>query len=128
MLALYDQLFAQTPTPIVALNRRLGAMPLVGGNGATLLTDYEESIAAMTEAIEGARDYANIEFYILAWDEATEAFWQAVTDATGRSALGFRFHPDAYKALRQHPAVAGLQVETRRLELKNDRKWGPKRG
>ena len=44
------------------------------------------------------------------------------------SALGFRFHPDAYKPLRQHPAVAGLQVETRRLELKNDRKWGPKRG
>ncbi len=44
------------------------------------------------------------------------------------SALGFRFNPDAYKALRQHPAVAGIQVETRRLELKNDRKWGPKRG
>jgi DNA polymerase-3 subunit alpha len=44
------------------------------------------------------------------------------------SALGFRFHPDAFKALRQHPAVAGIQVETRRLELKNDRKWGPKRG
>jgi DNA polymerase-3 subunit alpha len=44
------------------------------------------------------------------------------------AALGFRFHPDAFKALRQHPAVAGLQVETKRLELKNDRKWGPKRG
>ncbi len=44
------------------------------------------------------------------------------------SALGFRFNPDAYKTLRQHPAVAGIQVETRRLELKNDRKWGPKRG
>ena len=44
------------------------------------------------------------------------------------SALGFRFHPDAYKPLRKHPAVAGIQVETRRLELKNDRKWGPKRG
>ncbi len=44
------------------------------------------------------------------------------------SALGFRFNPDAFKALRQHPAVAGIQVETRRLELKNDRKWGPKRG
>lgn len=43
------------------------------------------------------------------------------------SALGFRFQPDAYKPLRRHPAVAGLQVETKRLELKNDRKWGPKR-
>ncbi len=43
------------------------------------------------------------------------------------SALGFRFHPDAYKPLRRHPAVAGLQVETKRLELRNDRKWGPKR-
>ena len=44
------------------------------------------------------------------------------------SALGFRFQPDAYKPLSQHPAVAGLQVETKRLEIKNDRKWGPKRG
>ena len=43
------------------------------------------------------------------------------------SALGFRFQPDAYNPLRRHPAVAGLQVETKRLELKNDRKWGPKR-
>ena len=48
--------------------------------------------------------------------------------AEASSALGFRFQPDAYKALRRHPAVAGLQVETKRLELKNDRKWGPKRG
>jgi DNA polymerase-3 subunit alpha len=44
------------------------------------------------------------------------------------SALGFRFHPDAFKTLRQHPAVVGLQVETKRLELKNDRRWGPRRG
>ncbi len=44
------------------------------------------------------------------------------------SALGFHFSPDAYKSLRHHPAVAGLQVETKRLEIKNDRKWGPKRG
>ncbi len=50
----------------------------------------------------------------------------AISEAS--SALGFRFHPEAYKTLRQHPAVAGIQVETRRLELKNDRKWGPKRG
>ncbi|MBC8010913.1 MAG: DNA polymerase III subunit alpha, partial [Burkholderiales bacterium] len=49
----------------------------------------------------------------------------AISEAS--SALGFRFHPDDFKPLRQHPAVAGLQVETRRLELKNDRKWGPKR-
>ena len=50
----------------------------------------------------------------------------AISEAS--SALGFRFHPDAYKPIRHHPAVAGLQVETRRLEIKNDRKWGPKRG
>jgi DNA polymerase-3 subunit alpha len=44
------------------------------------------------------------------------------------TSLGFRFHPDAYKPLRQHPAVVGLQVETKRLEIRNDRKWGSKRG
>src|SRR5690606_23627958 len=33
----------------VALNRALGAMPLVRGNTADLLADYEESIRAMTD-------------------------------------------------------------------------------
>src|ERR1700712_4830970 len=40
---------------VVRLNRQLGAMPLVGGNTATLIGDYSASIAAMTEAIGRAK-------------------------------------------------------------------------
>src|SRR6478735_9179855 len=54
---------------IVELNRNLGAMPLVGGNRATLNGDYEASLAAMTAEVEGARRYVHVEFYILTLDK-----------------------------------------------------------
>ena len=37
--------------PIVELNQKLGAMPMVGGNTAKLYTNYADSIAAMTRAV-----------------------------------------------------------------------------
>ncbi len=38
-------------------------------------------------------------------------------------ALSWKLNSPAFQALRSHPAVAGVQIETKRLELKNDRKW-----
>jgi DNA polymerase-3 subunit alpha len=38
-------------------------------------------------------------------------------------ALSWKLNAPAFQALRAHPAVAGVQIETKRLELKNDRKW-----
>jgi DNA polymerase-3 subunit alpha len=43
------------------------------------------------------------------------------------SSLNWRVNPDAFHSLRQHPAVAGTQVEARRLEIKETRRWA-KRG
>ncbi len=48
-----------------------------------------------------------------------------VAEASG--ALAWKLTPAAFQRLRAHPAVAGVQVETKRLELKQDRRWG-KRG
>jgi DNA polymerase-3 subunit alpha len=40
------------------------------------------------------------------------------------SALGWKLNGTTLQQLRVHPAVAGLRFETRRLELKQDRRWG----
>ncbi len=70
--------------PVVQLNRNLGAMPLVGGNSATLHDDYEESLAAMTRALQGAKRYVHVEFYILALDATTKPFFDELEAAVKR--------------------------------------------
>ena len=72
---------------IVALNRKLGAMPLVGGNEAQLFSEYTESIAAMTAAVDAAQRYVHVEFYILAWDATTDPFFTALEDAARRGVI-----------------------------------------
>jgi cardiolipin synthase len=69
---------------VVELNRNLGAMPLVGDNTASLLSDYEGSVAAMTEAIDNAKKYVHVEFYILSFDKATTPFFDAMENAVAR--------------------------------------------
>jgi cardiolipin synthase len=69
---------------IVELNTTLGSMPLVGGNTADLLPDYEESIAAMTAAVEKAERYVHVEFYILTRDDTTAHFFAALANARAR--------------------------------------------
>ena len=64
------------------LNRRLGALPAVGGNSIEFLPDYRASIAAMADAVHAASEYVHVEFYILAWDEVTEPFFDALVAAT----------------------------------------------
>ena len=66
------------------LNRTLGSMPLVGGNKADLYTDYDESLKAMTDAVGEARKYVHVEFYILALDDTTEPFFDAMEAAVAR--------------------------------------------
>ncbi|CAN5169204.1 cardiolipin synthase [soil metagenome] len=69
---------------VVHLNRELGAMPLVGGNTATLIGEYAESIAAMTAAVNGARHFVHCEFYIIALDPVTADFFGALEAAVKR--------------------------------------------
>ncbi|MGK2855079.1 MAG: PLDc N-terminal domain-containing protein, partial [Microbacteriaceae bacterium] len=45
---------------MVALNRNLGAMPLLGGNSAALHDNYAEGIAAMTAAVDGAQSFVHV--------------------------------------------------------------------
>jgi cardiolipin synthase A/B len=54
-----------TLNTLVVLNRRLGWLPAIGGNEAGLLSDYDESIAAMAREVRTAERYMHVEFYIM---------------------------------------------------------------
>jgi cardiolipin synthase len=70
--------------PIAALNRNLGAMPLVGGNDAKLYPDYLESLQAMTDAVGKAKKYVHSEFYIMSLDATTAPYFDALEAAAAR--------------------------------------------
>jgi cardiolipin synthase len=78
------ELWPEWLEPIVELNRKLGAMPIVGGNTAKLHPDYVDSLAAMTDAVSKARSYVHAEFYIIAFDRTTVPFFDALGDAVKR--------------------------------------------
>jgi len=97
----------------VRLNRELGALPLVGGNHSELYPDYEESLAAMAEAIDQAREFVNVEFYILSYDSATEGFFTAMENAVKRGVV-VRVLLDHIAALR---AVGNKQTIAKLSEI-----------
>jgi cardiolipin synthase len=70
--------------PIVTLTQNLTAMPLVGGNSAHLIDDYEGSLAAMAEDVDAATSYVHAEFYIFSLDTTTAPFFDALEDAVRR--------------------------------------------
>ena len=48
----------------------------------------------------------------------------AFSDISG--ALGWKLTPAKFQELRTHPCVAGVQLETKHLEIADDRKWSKK--
>lgn len=73
--------------PIVELNRGLGAMPMVGGNSATLYDVDAAALNAMTDEIGRATRSVHVEFYILAWDSTTKPFFDALAAAVQRGVV-----------------------------------------
>ncbi|HWH25682.1 MAG TPA: cardiolipin synthase, partial [Pseudolysinimonas sp.] len=70
--------------PIVELNRKLGAMPLVGGNTARMWADNQASLDAMVADIYAAESTIHAEFYILSLDATTKPFFDALEAARAR--------------------------------------------
>jgi cardiolipin synthase len=62
-------------------------MPLVGGNTATLLTDYAKSLQTMTDAVARAARYVHVEFYIMALDPTSAPFFDALEAAAKRGVI-----------------------------------------
>lgn len=69
---------------VAELNRNLGSMPLVGGNLASLVGDYEQALGSMAADIDLATRYVHCEFYIMAYDSTSAPFFDALGAAVTR--------------------------------------------
>ncbi len=69
---------------IVRMNRELGAMPMVTGNKARLIADYDAVFDEMAQAIDEAKDFVHSEFYIFALDDTTRGYFAALERAVER--------------------------------------------
>ncbi|GAA1757024.1 cardiolipin synthase [Agromyces humatus] len=72
---------------VVEQNRRLGALPAVGGNRATLIGDYQASIDAMTADVDTAERFVHVEFFIVSLDDTTRGFFAAMERAVQRGVV-----------------------------------------
>lgn len=125
---------------LVHLNHRLASMPLTADNHVTLLPDYGESFAEMIAAIDRAERHVNVEFYIMALDEMTTPFFDALDRAADRGVtvrvlfdhLGTRGIP-GYRDLKRRLAASDFEWHLmmpllpwrgrfRRPDLRNHRK------
>ena len=122
------------------MNRRLTSMPCMTGEFVALRSDYAESIAAITAAVDGATDHVHVEVYAQSLDEETEAFYDALLRAADRG-VAVRVLADqigsakykGFRRLRRRMRGTGVRVELmlpvnpfagrfRRPDLRNHRK------
>ncbi|WP_239021675.1 cardiolipin synthase [Nocardioides jishulii] len=132
--------FSPAVRSAVTLNRTLGALPLHDDNDVLLLPDYGAAIGTMTQAVREARETVHVEFYIMALDEVTRPFLDALVEATERGVtvrllfdhLGSRRIP-GYRGLlsylrssrihwRPMLPIKPLRGAFRRPDLRNHRK------
>ncbi len=122
------------------LNRSIALMPLTAGNHVQLLPDYQEAIDSMIQQIDQAKEFINVEFYIMALDEMTIPFFDALDRATARGVtvrllfdhLGTRRIPGYRELLTRLEAsdiqwrmmmpLLPLKGRFRRPDLRNHRK------
>lgn len=135
-----DATFPPWLDSIVELNRTLGSMPMVGGNTAKLLTDYAESLEAMTASLATAKKFVHVEFYILALDRTTAPFFDAMEAAVKRGVtvrvlldhLASLRSPGYFRTIRKLKAIGvhwrlmlpvqPLRGKYQRPDLRNHRK------
>jgi cardiolipin synthase A/B len=126
--------------PMARLNARLGALPMSHGNTVEVLPDYLDSIERMRLSIEQATDYVHVQFYISAWDDVTNAFFETLVATAARGVetrllfdhLGSRGIPGYEQFLERLRAseilwspmlpIAPLKGQLRRPDLRNHRK------
>jgi cardiolipin synthase len=70
--------------PVTEMNKTLGGMPMVAGNTAVLIDEYERSIAEMAAEVRAASSFVHVEFFIVALDTTTADFFSAMESAVQR--------------------------------------------
>ena len=125
---------------VIKLNRTLTAMPAVTGTNHGVHSNYEETIAAMAQAVDKAKHYVHVEIYIVAWDNTTDVFFRALARAVQRGVkvrllldhIGSRKYPGFHKLGRRLDTIGvewylmlpllPLRWRWRRPDLRNHRK------
>ncbi|ASN39772.1 cardiolipin synthase [Arthrobacter sp. 7749] len=72
---------------LVKMNATYGGLPLLAGNSGQLLDDYEQTIKAMSAAVDNATDYVHVQFYILSSDATTNGFFESLERAIARGVI-----------------------------------------
>jgi len=122
----------------VTLAESLGDLPILGGNSAQVLVEYDELVSGLVTDIELARDHVHLLFYIIADDDTTARIVVALAAAVKRGvvcrvladSLGSR---PGYRRLIARLRPAGILAEetlpvgffrrnTGRIDLRNHRK------
>ena len=101
--------------PISTLNHNLGALPMVGGNSATVYKSDADGLAAMVAAIDSATVAVHAEFYIMSLDDTTRPFFDALERAQRRGVtvrvlfdhLGSRRYK-GYRAMKRMLVRSGI--------------------
>jgi cardiolipin synthase len=70
--------------PVTRMNRRLGAMPFLGGNSATLHPGGTATLAEMAAEVDRAQRFVHAEFYLFEVDASTTPFVEALGRAVER--------------------------------------------
>ncbi|AUH32917.1 cardiolipin synthase [Paracoccus tegillarcae] len=127
--------------PVFAVNQSVGGMPAVTGNALTLLSEHDDAIDPMVDAIDSAQDHIHIVFYIWLPDESGARVAEAIERAAQRG-VACRIIIDQYGSrlfsrspLWQRMQDAGAECVTafpwglpfisllfQRLDLRNHRK------
>ena len=91
---------------VARLNQAVGALPLLEDNDVELLTTFDDQLTALIAAVDDARRYLHVEFYILSFDASTAPFFGALAAARKRGVrvqvlldhMGSRGYPGYRKA------------------------------
>lgn len=125
---------------VIYMNRNLTALPCQSGQVLGLHDDPAETYQAMADAVDSAQRYVHVQYYIMAWDEVTDPFFQALARAVERGVkvrllvdqLGSQKYPD-WKGFKRRLTDSGidwhlmmpislLKRRWRRPDLRNHRK------
>ncbi|WP_197512250.1 phospholipase D-like domain-containing protein [Tessaracoccus coleopterorum] len=122
------------------MNRELTGLPCLTGAVHGLHDDARATYQAMGAAVDRAQRYVHVEFYIMAWDDATDVFFSALARAVERGVkvrllvdqVGSQKY-DGWKQFKRRLTEAGIDWrlmmpislrtrQWRRPDLRNHRK------
>ena len=122
----------------VRLAENLGKLPILGGNSADVIADYDDTIGRLIADIDGARNHVHLLYYIFGDDDTAQRVVAALTRAVDRGlvcrvladSLGSRpafekLLPRLHKhgILAEETMRVGLfRRNTGRIDLRNHRK------